>query len=77
MRLRRKSQLQRIMSTLGDSLDAATNARPSVPDMSSGKAWRAGLVAAASAVGLTAASAGVSSLRRRSEGPRDQGHGRD
>jgi hypothetical protein len=62
--------LQRVMRTLGDSLDAASDARPSVPDLSSGKALRAGLIAAVSAVGLTAGSAGISSLRRRSEGAR-------
>jgi hypothetical protein len=70
MRLRKKSPLQRVMRTLGDSLDAASDARPSVPDLSSGKALRAGLIAAVSAVGLTAGSAGISSLRRRSEGAR-------
>jgi hypothetical protein len=70
MRLRKKSPWQRITSTLGDTLDAASDARPRVPDMSSGKALRAGLIAAASAVGLTAGSAGISSLRRRSEGAR-------
>jgi hypothetical protein len=71
MRLRRKSPLQRIMQTLGDSLDIASAGRPSMPDVSSGKARRAGLIAAVSAIGLTAGSAGVSSLRRRTEGARD------
>jgi hypothetical protein len=70
MHLRRKSPLQRIMQTLGDSLDVASAARPSVPDVSSGKARRAGLIAAVSAIGLTAGSAGISSLRRRTEGAR-------
>jgi hypothetical protein len=67
MRLRRKSTLQRIL----DSLDVASDAKLSVPDVSLGKAGKAGLIAAVSAVGLTAGSAGISSLRRRSEGARD------
>jgi hypothetical protein len=71
MRLRRKSTLQRILDTLGDSLDVASDAKLSVPDVSLGKARKAGLIAAVSAVGLTAGSAGISSLRRRSEGARD------
>jgi hypothetical protein len=70
MPLRRKSPLQRIIQTLGDSLDMASDAKLSVPDVSSDKARRAGLIAAVSAIGLTAGSAGISSLRRRSEGAR-------
>jgi hypothetical protein len=66
MRLRKKSPVQRIVGTL----EAATDAMLSVPDASSGKARRAGLIAAVSAVGLTAGSAGISSLRRRSEAAR-------
>ena len=62
MRLRKKSPLERLLRTL----DSATDAKLSVPDVSSTKARRAGLIAAASAVGLTAGSAGISSLRRRS-----------
>jgi hypothetical protein len=71
MRLRKKSRVDRILQTLGDSLDAATDAKVSVPDVSSSKARRAGLIAAVSAVGLTAGSAGISSLRRRGETARD------
>jgi hypothetical protein len=71
MQLRKKSPLQRMLGTLSASLDAATDAKLSVPDVSSGKARRAGLIAAVSAVGLTAGSAGISSLRRRSEAARD------
>ena len=66
MRLRKKSPLERMLQTLGDALDAATDAKLSAPDVSSSKTRRAGLIAAASAVGLTAGSAGISSLRRRS-----------
>jgi hypothetical protein len=71
MRLRKKSPLERMVRTVGDSLDAATDAKLRVPDVSSRKARRTGLIAAVSAVGLTAGSAGISSLRRRSEAERD------
>ena len=71
MRLRKKSPLERILRTVGDSLDAATDAKLSVPDVSSSKARRTGLIATVSAVGLTAGSAGISALRRRSEAERD------
>jgi hypothetical protein len=71
MRLRKKSPLERMLRTLGGSLDAATDATLSVPDVSSSKARRTGLIAAVSAVGLTAGSACISSLRRRSEARRD------
>jgi hypothetical protein len=71
MRLTKKSPLERILQTVGNSLDVATDAKLSVPDMSSSKARRAGLIAAVSAVGLTAGSAGISSLRRRTEAGRD------
>ena len=37
MRLRRKSPLQRIVQTLGDSLDVANAARPSMPGASPGR----------------------------------------
>ena len=71
MRLRKKSPVERILRTVGDSLDAVTDAKLSVPDVSSSKSRRAGLIAAVSAVGLTAGSAGISSLRRRTEAGRD------
>jgi len=71
MRLTKKSPLERILQTVGNSLDVATDAKLSVPDMSSSKARRAGLIAAVSAVGLTVGSAGISSLRRRTEAGRD------
>jgi hypothetical protein len=72
MRLTKKSPLERMVQTVGDSLDAATDAKLRVPDVGSRKARRAGLIAAVSAVGLTAGSAGISSLRRRSEAGRDR-----
>ena len=78
----RKSQLQRLLETVNDSLDAPGGIRLGVPGGlgSSGKALRdalptdkalkAGLIAGGLA-GLTAGSAGISSLRRRKEGARD------
>jgi hypothetical protein len=85
--LNRKSQLQRLLDTLTDSLDAPSGMRlglPSgirsglpnrikldLPSVDSGKALKAGLIAAGGLAGLTAGSAGISSLRRRTEGARD------
>jgi hypothetical protein len=62
---KRKSPLQRVLDTVGDSLGAASDARPSMPNIRSDTARKAGLVAAVSAIGLTAGSAGISSIRRR------------
>ena len=62
----RKSPLERLLGTLDDAVDAAGSSLPS--GMRSDKA-KAGLIAAGGLAGLTAASAGISSLRRRLEGP--------
>lgn len=56
---RRKSRSQRL-------LDAVK--KVDLPDLPSDKAVRAGLIAAGGLTGLTAGSAGISSLRRRGEG---------
>ena len=85
--LNRKSNLERLLETVGDSLDPA-NVFKGVSDalgpgkplkdglptgkrlkavMPRGRALKAGLVAGGLA-GLTAGSAGISSLRRRREG---------
>jgi hypothetical protein len=70
----RKSPLQRLLDTVNDSLDASTSGIKSrLPSGDSAKTLKAGLIAAGSLAGLTAASAGSSSLRRRSEGARDEG----
>ena len=77
----RKSQLQRLLKNVNDSFDALSAIRL---DMSSGSgpgkalkaalfkdtARKAGWIAGGLA-GLTAGSAGISSLRRRKEGARD------
>jgi hypothetical protein len=65
---RRKSTLQRLLDTVGDSLDKATDVKPNLPDVDSGQARKAGLIAAGSLAGLTAGSAAISSLRRRLDG---------
>jgi hypothetical protein len=70
MRLRRKSPLERMLDTVGDSLEAVTDVGARLPRVTSGTARKAGVIAA-SLAGLTAGSAGISSLRRRGERTRD------
>ena len=67
----RKSTLQRVLDTIGDQFEAAGAVKPDLPDVSSHKTVRTGLIAAGSVAGLTAASAGVSSLRNRIDRGRD------
>ena len=55
----RKSRLEQVLDGLSD-IDA--------PSVGSSKATKTGLIAAGSIAGLTAVSAGISSLRRRNEG---------
>jgi hypothetical protein len=64
----RKSQAQRVLETVNDSLDEFKSV---LAGAGSGKALKAGVIAAGGLAGLTAASAGISSLRRRMEGARD------
>jgi hypothetical protein len=67
----RRSPLQRLLETVNDSLDASTSGMKSrLPSGDSAKTLKAGLIAAGSLAALTAGSAGISSLRRRSEGTR-------
>jgi hypothetical protein len=71
MRLfRRRNRLERALATVKDSLVdplAETIRLPSPSD----KTVKAGLIAAGGLTGLTAGSAGISSLRRRVEGTSD------
>jgi hypothetical protein len=67
----RKSQLQRLIDTVNDSLDMPSRMKFDLPGGGSGKALKAGLMAAAGLAGLTAGSAGISSLRRHREGASD------
>ncbi|MGI8572082.1 MAG: hypothetical protein ACR2L9_05565 [Solirubrobacteraceae bacterium] len=73
----RKSRLQRFLDKVNDSLDVPSgiksslpSVKSSLPSVASGNARKAGLIAGTLA-GLTAGSAGISSLRRRNEGARD------
>jgi hypothetical protein len=68
---KKKSQLQRLLETVSDSLDVPSGIKFSLPDAGSAKAVRTGLIAVGGLAGLTAGSAGISSLRRRREGARD------
>ncbi|HEV7773749.1 MAG TPA: hypothetical protein VGO48_10730 [Conexibacter sp.] len=69
--IRRKSRLQRLRATVEDSLAAPLARRIHLLSRPSGKTAKAGLIAAGGLTGLTAGSAGISSLRRRSEGAED------
>jgi LPXTG-motif cell wall-anchored protein len=64
----RKSQLQRLLETVNDTLDPSSWKNVELP--STGKALKTGLIAAGGVAGLTAASASISSIRRRAEGAR-------
>ena len=62
---KRKSAPQRLMETVEDAIAKPIGGKLKLPDMPAGKTARTGLLALAGAMGLTAGSAGVSSLRRR------------
>jgi hypothetical protein len=75
----RKSQLQRLLENVNDSFDALSGIKIDTPSgpgkvlraaLPKDKARKAGWIAGGLA-GLTAGSAGISSLRRRKEGARD------
>ena len=75
----RKSKFERLLETVNDSLEAVTgvaaaggagSGRALKDALPKDKARKAGLIAGGVA-GLTAGSAGISSLRRRLEGARD------
>jgi hypothetical protein len=68
---KRKNTLQRFLDTVGDQLEAATDAKPDLSAVGSRKGVKTGLIAAGSVAGLTAASAAVSSVRDRIERGRD------
>lgn len=62
--LARKNEPERLLETVGSSLEGLAD------NMTKGRLVKAGLVAG-SVVGLVAGSAGISSLRRRLEGARN------
>jgi hypothetical protein len=79
-RLNRKSRLPRLLETVSDSLEVPSRIKAGLPGVGSGKALKVGLskdkavkggLVAGGLAGLTAGSAGISSLRRRKEGARD------
>jgi hypothetical protein len=65
----RKSRLERVLDTVTDSLDPSNLKR--IP-VGRGKALKTGAIAAGGVAGLTAVSAGISSLRRRAEGDEEE-----
>jgi hypothetical protein len=65
---RRKSELQRLIDTVSDALDVPGGLKGAVPSGRPGKAVKAALITAGGLAGLTAGSAGISSLRRQREG---------
>lgn len=67
---KRKSQTQRILESVTDSLVVPNAVKHNVPRVAVDSARKAGLIAGTLA-GLTAGSASVSALRRRNEGARD------
>ncbi len=71
MRLfKRKSHVQRLLETVRDALVAPIKKLP-LPHRPSDKTRKVGLIAAGGLTGLTAGSAGISSLRHRIEGAED------
>ena len=65
----RKTALERLIDSLDDSLGAAGDLTSSLPRRIGADKAKAGLIAAGGLATLTAASAGISSLRRRIDGP--------
>ena len=61
---KRKTKMQRLADAITDAVDMPDAIKSAVP---SGKATKAGLITAGGLAGLTAASAGISSLRRATE----------
>jgi hypothetical protein len=66
----RKSPVQRFLDKVTHPLEQTSGIKTSLPNVGSNNARKAGLIAGAVA-GITAGSAGISSLRRRTEGARD------
>ena len=65
----RKSSLDRLLGSLDDSLGAAGGLTSTLPRRIGADKAKAGLIAAGGLASLTAASAGISSLRQRLERP--------
>ena len=69
--LNRKTPLRRFLDSVNDTLDVPDGLRFDLPGGGPGKALKAGLIAVGGLAGLTAGSAGISSLRHHKEGARD------
>jgi hypothetical protein len=67
----KKSHLQRALETVKGSLDVPNGFKIGLPNVGSNKALKAGLIVAGGLAGLTAGSAGISSLREQNEGATD------
>jgi hypothetical protein len=65
----RKTALERLLDTLDDSLGAASDLPSSLQRRIGDNKAKAGLIAVGGLASLTAASSGISVLRRRLEGP--------
>lgn len=68
--LHRKSRMHRLLDKLSDPFEVPREITSNLPSLGSDNARKAGLIAAA-LTGLTAGSAGISSLRRRDKEARD------
>jgi hypothetical protein len=71
LKLKRKSRRQRLVETIGDVIATPIAKKIHLPGRPPDKAVRVGLIAAGGLTGLTAGSAGISSLRRRAQGAGD------
>jgi hypothetical protein len=69
--LSRRSRPQRVLETVKSSLHVPSGVKSSLSSVGSSKAMKAGLITVGGLAGLTAGSAGLASLRRRSEGAND------
>jgi hypothetical protein len=70
--LSRKTRWQRLRKTVTNSLEIPSGIKPGMPNVGFGKPLKTGLIAAGALAALTAGSAGISSLRRQSEGATDE-----
>jgi hypothetical protein len=68
---KRKSRRQRLLATAADHLPAPIGRKRALPGRPSDKTVKVGLITAGGLTGLTAGSAGISTLRRRIEGAGD------
>ena len=66
----KKSPVQRFLDKVTDALDAPSQIKAGLPSVGTDSARKAGVIAGAVA-GMTAGSAGISALRRRNEGARE------